>query len=92
MNPTCFYCGTEDGLRPYGPDRSPVCHPCVSSDPERNRAAEKMFHEEVFGVLESMPEGGILLLNSVTGEMMVMSAEELEEIGGMPTTDKENDE
>jgi hypothetical protein len=64
----------------------------VSSDPERNRAAEKVFHEEVFGVLESMPEGGILFLNSATGQMMVMSAEDLEEFGGLPTTDKENDE
>lgn len=37
---TCHYCGpTDRELRPYGPEGSDICFPCMKADPEREEAA-----------------------------------------------------
>ena len=40
---TCHYCGTADGLRPYGPGGTPICFPCMKAAPDRERAAEAAY-------------------------------------------------
>lgn len=43
MKSGCYYCGSTDDTRPYGPGASQVCFPCVTSDPERDAAAVAVF-------------------------------------------------
>ena len=39
----CYYCGTSDDLRPYGPGGAPLCFPCMKADPAREEEAERQF-------------------------------------------------
>ena len=40
---TCYYCGTEHDLRPYGPNHAMICFGCAMSTPERKAEAERNF-------------------------------------------------
>jgi hypothetical protein len=81
----CHYCNEEGDTRPYGPGGSPVCHPCITSDPERNKAAQEAFNAQVFAALAiAGDEGGLVALDASTGDFIIMTAEQLEEFGGLP--------
>lgn len=47
MSRSCFYCGTVEDTRPYGPDRKPICFQCMMADPEREKTAAAYFREAV---------------------------------------------
>lgn len=39
----CHYCGTTEGLRPYGPGGDPICFPCMKASPEREQEAQARY-------------------------------------------------
>jgi hypothetical protein len=44
MSEPCHYCAATDrDLRPYGPGGASVCLPCMTSTPDRERAAQAAF-------------------------------------------------
>lgn len=46
----CFYCGQKfqpHELRPYAPGGAYTCYPCMVETPEREAAAEAVFHSLV---------------------------------------------
>lgn len=46
----CHLCGAGDReLRPYGPGGSPICYPCATGTPEREREAEMQFSKRFEG-------------------------------------------
>ncbi len=63
---TCYYCGPTDRvLRPYGPDGSTVCNPCVKADPERNELARQAFYA-LFSAAATVNDG-IVIIGNVKG-------------------------
>lgn len=41
---SCHYCGADEReTRPYGPNGAPICYPCMTADPARERAAADAF-------------------------------------------------
>lgn len=79
----CFYCKEEADTRPYGPGAADVCLPCVQSDPERNRLATAAFSAQVNAALATIGDNGLVIIDSDTGAMNVMTREELLEYGGL---------
>lgn len=61
MSRSCFYCGTVEDLRPYGPDRNPICFQCMMADPEREKTAAAYFREAVFGALRTPNASGVIV-------------------------------
>lgn len=44
----CHYCATtEDELRPYGPNGTWTCFPCMKADPDRERIAELAYEAQI---------------------------------------------
>lgn len=44
MKEACCYCGSSDKeLRPYGPNGSPLCFPCMKSDKTIEASAREIF-------------------------------------------------
>lgn len=63
----CYYCGCSDReLRPYGPGGSRVCHPCVTSNPERNRQAQNAFGA-LLDAAENISPTGIVAIGEPDG-------------------------
>lgn len=58
---SCHYCGREGGLRPYGPGGAPVCFPCGTATPERERQAEQAFDALLHAAEASSPEGVVAI-------------------------------
>jgi hypothetical protein len=62
----CIYCRQEADTRPYGPGGAQVCHPCITSDPERERAAGNVF----MGLLdanEAISPSGVVMIGEEGG-------------------------
>lgn len=50
---SCYLCGVQSDLRPYGPRGEMVCFKCAFSTPERTSETEQMFakHLEAYTVM-----------------------------------------
>lgn len=57
----CHYCGTPDGLRPYGPGGAPICFGCMKADPEREAAAGRNFETQLDAASAMSPSGGVII-------------------------------
>lgn len=55
----CYYCGTDVDTRPYGPQGSRVCLPCVSdpTHPDRETAARAAFSALLGAAMAISPSG-----------------------------------
>ncbi len=68
----CYYCRTtEMVLRPYGPGGAPICFPCMKSDPEREREAERNFGALLNAALAASPDGAVAI-GTPDGPMVVV--------------------
>lgn len=57
----CCYCGTGDGLRPYGPGGAAVCFPCATATPEREATTRAAFEAIVRAATAASPVGGVVV-------------------------------
>lgn len=47
MKAICCICKTEQDTRPFGPDKQPICFPCLKADPKREEEARGHFNDAV---------------------------------------------
>jgi len=62
----CHYCGTSDGLRPYGPSGSPICFPCMKATPEREATAHNALGA-LIGAAEAASPHGVAVIGTDDG-------------------------
>lgn len=58
---TCYYCGTSEQLRPYGPGGAPLCFDCMKADPEREVKATQAFDALVEAALAVSPNRTVIV-------------------------------
>ncbi len=45
----CYLCGSTEECRPYGENAQMICHPCMTSSPEREAEAHRQFEAQMNG-------------------------------------------
>ena len=65
---TCYYCGKEKELRPYGPGGAPVCFACAMDTPDRKAEAEQEFKSRL---RDAASAGEMVMIGTDAGPLPV---------------------
>lgn len=77
----CFYCGTEESTRPYGPGGADICFPCMKADPEREAEALRNLGVQLEAAAAMSPIGVAIIGPDSGPDPLVLTDEEVAQVG-----------